>query len=277
MSATARVAVLQITSNDEVDANLEAVARTARRARAEGAELAVVPECFAFLGRPEGKLEVAERLPEGGPILERCRALARELDLELILGGFWETGPEPGRAFNACVQVHADGVVGAIYRKIHLFDVDLADGTRLEESATVAAGEDAVVADTRAGKLGLSVCYDVRFPELYRRLVDAGATTLAIPAAFTMTTGKDHWEVLLRARAIEQQCFVLAAAQTGRHVQSDGRGRRQSYGNAMIIDPWGAVLARCGEGEGCAVATLDLAYLERVRRELPSLRHRRLG
>ncbi|MEO0326532.1 MAG: carbon-nitrogen hydrolase family protein [Myxococcota bacterium] len=276
MSESPRVAVLQITSNDDVEGNLAAVERTARRAREEGATLAVVPECFAFLGRAAGKLEVAEPLPAGGPILARCQALAKELDLELILGGFWETGPDPAHAFNACVQVHGDGSVGAIYRKVHLFDVGLADGTRLEESATVAAGSEAVVAPTRAGAMGLSVCYDVRFPELYRRLVDEGATSLAVPAAFTRTTGQDHWEVLLRARAIEQQCFVLAAAQTGRHVQSDGRGRRESYGHAMIVDPWGAVLARCGAGEGCAVATLDMDYLARVRRELPSLAHRRL-
>ena len=277
MSESPRVAVLQITSNDEVERNLDAVERTARRARDEGATRAVVPECFAFLGRAEGKLAVAEPLPGGGPILARCQALARALDLELILGGFWETGPDAGHAYNACVQVKADGTVGAIYRKVHLFDVDLADGTRLEESATVAAGTEPVVAATRAGTLGLSVCYDVRFPELYRKLVDLGATSLAIPAAFTRTTGQDHWEVLLRARAIEQQCFVLAAAQTGRHVQADGRGRRESYGHAMIIDPWGTVLARCGAGEGCAVATLDLDYLARVRGELPSLAHRRLG
>ncbi|HJL02201.1 MAG TPA: carbon-nitrogen hydrolase family protein [Polyangiaceae bacterium LLY-WYZ-15_(1-7)] len=276
-----RVGVLQLTSNDEVDRNLEAVERTTAQAVREGAELVVVPECFAHLGREEGKLEIAEALPEGaapgGPILERCRALAREHGVELVLGGFWEKHPQdPGRAYNACVHLAADGSVGAVYRKIHLFDVELSDGTTLRESETVAAGEAPVVADTVAGKLGLTVCYDVRFPELYRRLVDLGATAVAVPAAFTLHTGKDHWHVLLRARAIESQCYVLAAAQTGRHVQSDGRGRRVSYGHALIADPWGTVLAECGEGEGCAVATLDPAYLEKVRATLPSLRHRKL-
>ena len=271
-----RAGVVQLTSNDDVEANLEAVRRTTRRAVDEGAKLVVVPECFAFMGREEDKRQVAEPLPEGGPILRRCQDLAVDLDVELILGGFWETSAHPGKVRNACVQIRPDGSVGAIYRKIHLFDVDLADGTRLQESATVEPGHEPVVADTRLGRLGLSVCYDVRFPELYRRLVDDGALALAVPAAFTLTTGKDHWHVLLRARAIEQQSFVLAAAQTGRHVLRDGTGRRQSYGHALIADPWGTVLAQCGEGEGCAVATIDPQVVHRVRRELPALRHRRL-
>ncbi|MEM9069641.1 MAG: nitrilase-related carbon-nitrogen hydrolase [Myxococcota bacterium] len=172
--------------------------------------------------------------------------------------------------------MHPSGEVGAIYRKIHLFDVDLADGTKLEESATVEAGTETVVADTVLGKLGLSVCYDLRFPELYRRLVDEGAIALTVPSAFTLTTGKDHWEVLLRARAIEQQSYVLAAAQTGHHRRTDGTGSRRSYGHAMIVDPWGVVLAQCGEGEGCAVATIDTEVVEGIRAQLPALRHRRL-
>ncbi len=271
-----RVGVVQLTSNDDVGANLEAVERTTRRAVQEGAALVVVPECFAFLGREPDKLGIAEPLPDGGPVLDRCRALARELGVELILGGFWEKGDDPRKVRNACVQLRSDGSVGAIYRKIHLFDVDLADGTRLQESETVEAGREPVVADTVLGKLGLSVCYDLRFPELYRRLVDLGAIALAVPAAFTLTTGKDHWHVLLRARAIEQQCYVLAAAQTGRHVLTDGSGRRQSYGHALIADPWGVVLAQCGEGEGCAVATIDPQVVRHVREQLPALRHRRL-
>lgn len=278
--APTRVGVLQINSNDDVERNLASVETQARRAAAEGARLIVVPECFAHLGREEGKLEIAETIPTdggaGGPILRRCQDLARELAAELVLGGFWEKGPDPQHVLNACVHLDAEGVVQAVYRKIHLFDVDLADGTRLMESDTVAPGQDAVVTDTCFGKLGLSVCYDLRFPELYRRLVDQGAIALTVPAAFTLHTGKDHWHVLLRARAIEQQCFVLAAAQTGRHVQKDGSGRRVSYGHALIADPWGTVLAECGEGEGCAVATIDPAFVAKVRRELPSLAHRRL-
>ncbi|MBX3250076.1 MAG: carbon-nitrogen hydrolase family protein [Myxococcales bacterium] len=276
MSEATRVGVVQVTSNDEVDRNLEAVERTTRGAARDGARLVVVPECFAFLGPEEGKLAIAEPLPEGGPILGRMQELARELSVELVLGGHWEKGPDAGRVYNACVHLDASGSVRAVYRKIHLFDVDLADGTRLAESETVAPGEAPVVTDAALGRLGLSVCYDLRFPELYRALVDEGAIALAVPAAFTLHTGKDHWEVLLRARAIEAQSYVLAAAQTGRHVQSDGRGSRASWGHAMIIDPWGAILAQCGEGEGHAVATLDPAYVARVRGSVPSLRHRRL-
>jgi predicted amidohydrolase len=167
--------------------------------------------------------------------------------------------------------MRADGLITAVYRKIHLFDVDLPDGTKLLESQTVEAGVEPVVAQAPFGTLGLSVCYDLRFPELYRRLVDRGAIALAIPAAFTLTTGKDHWHVLLRARAIEQQCYVLAAAQTGHHY-----GRRRSYGHALIADPWGTVLAECGEGEGVAVAEIDPDYVVKVRSAVPSLEHRRI-
>lgn len=273
------VAVAQLTSNDDVESNMDAVERCVRAAADRGAALVLIPECFSFLGPEDGKLGIAEALPASdatqGPLLARCRELASSNQIEVVYGGFWERSDD-GRVRNACVQVRADGSVGAIYRKIHLFDVDLADGTRLCESGTVQPGEELVVADTPAGKMGLSVCYDLRFSELYRGLVDRGATILAVPAAFTLMTGKDHWEVLLRARAIEQQSYVLAAAQVGRHVQKDGSGRRESWGHAMIVDPWGTVLAQCGAGEGVAVADVDPGEVERIRRQLPSLKHRRL-
>jgi predicted amidohydrolase len=188
-----------------------------------------------------------------------------------VYGGFWEKAADSDKVRNACVYMRADGTIANVYRKIHLFDVDLPDGTKLLESETVEPGEEIVVADTPFGTLGLSVCYDLRFPELYRKLVDAGAIALAVPAAFTLTTGKDHWHVLLRARAIEQQCYVLAAAQAGHHY-----GRRRSYGHALIADPWGTVLAECGEGEGVAVAEIDPSYVQSVRGSLPSLAHRKL-
>ena len=273
-----KVAVLQLNSSDQVEANLAALERLTNEAADDGAKLVVAPECFSFLGSDTagstspGKLAIAESLPEGGPILARCLALAKASNVELILGGFWERSTRPGLVRNTCVQVHADGSVGSIYRKIHLFDVDLSDGTKLQESATVEPGSEVITADTRLGKLGLSVCYDLRFPELYRKLVDQGAIALAIPAAFTMTTGKDHWHILLRARAIEAQSYVLAAAQTGKHSAT-----RQSYGHALIVDPWGTVLAECGEGEGFAAAWIDSAVVERVRASLPSLKHRILG
>jgi predicted amidohydrolase len=266
-----KVAAIQMTSTADVEQNLGAALRLAEQAIDDGARLVVLPECFAYLGPEDGKFAIAESLPEGGPILARCQKLAQAKKAELVLGGFYEKTPDPKRVRNACVHVDASGAVRAVYRKIHLFDVDLPDGTVLRESAGVEAGSEVVVTDTGFGKLGLSVCYDLRFPELYRKLVDQGAIALTVPAAFTLTTGKDHWHVLLRARAIESQCYVIAAAQTGKHF-----GTRVSYGHALIVDPWGTVLADCGEGEGYALATIDHAALERVRAALPSLRHRRL-
>jgi predicted amidohydrolase len=266
-----KVAALQLTSIDNVDHNLARVEELTRDAIADGARLVVLPENFQYMGPEEGKFAVAEALPEGGPILRRLCGLARETKTELILGGFIEKSPLPGKARNACIHISEDGRVKSIYRKIHLFDVDLPDGTKLQESATVEPGSDVVVTDTRAGKLGLSVCYDLRFPELYRKHVDLGATLLTVPAAFTLTTGKDHWHVLLRARAIEMQCYVIAAAQYGHHF-----GTRRSYGHALISDPWGCVVSECSDGEGYAIAAIDPGLIERVRAALPSLKHRRL-
>jgi deaminated glutathione amidase len=269
--ARTKVSVIQMTSTPDVEANMAATERLTREAAAEGSKLAVIPECFSYLGPEDGKLPIAEALPAGGPILSRCAGLARSLGIELVLGGFWEKGSDEKHAKNACVHLGADGTVKAVYRKIHLFDVDLPDGTKLLESGSVEPGTDVVATDTAMGRLGLSVCYDVRFPELYRKLVDLGSIALAIPAAFTLTTGKDHWHVLLRARAIESQCYVLAAAQTGHHF-----GARRSYGHALICDPWGTILAECGEGEGVATAYVDTDVVARIRGSLPSLKHRRL-
>ncbi len=261
-----------MTSTADVDANMRAVRGLVQEATARGAELVVVPECFAYLGPEAGKLEVAESLSDGGPILDTCRSVAMDAGVDVVYGGFWEKSDVEGKVHNACVYMRADGSVGAVYRKIHLFDVDLPDGTKLLESETVDPGTEIVVADAPFGTLGLSVCYDLRFPELYRRLVDEGAIALAVPSAFTLTTGKDHWHVLLRARAIEQQSYVLAAAQTGHHY-----GKRRSYGHALIVDPWGTVIAQCGEGAGVAVGPIDPDAVARIRRSLPSLAHRRLG
>ena len=271
-SSRIKAGVIQMRSTDDLEGNLRSAESLIRGAAGEGAALVVAPECFAFLGPEEGKLKVAEPLPQGGPILQRFRDLARTLGVELVLGGFWAQGARPEQVFKSCVHLRADGELAAVYRKIHLFDVQLADGTALQESASVEAGEQVVVTSTALGPLGLSICYDLRFPELFRRLVDQGAIALAVPAAFTLTTGKDHWHVLLRARAIESQSYVLAAAQTGRHF-----GQRVSYGHACIIDPWGTVLADCGEDEGYALAWIDRGQVDKVRRSLPSLQHRRLG
>ncbi|MDB4989734.1 MAG: Hydrolase [Myxococcaceae bacterium] len=271
MSLT-QVAVVQLNSTPDVEQNMRAAERQVRRAAEAHAKLVVLPEAFAYLGPESAQQGVAEALPEGGPLLARCQSWARELDLELILGGFWESRPTDSRVYNTSVHLGRDGAVKALYRKIHLFDVELADGTHLKESDKVAPGEQVVVSETAFGKLGLSICYDVRFPELYRQLVDQGAIALSVPAAFTLHTGKDHWHVLLQARAIESQCYVLAAAQAGRCY-----GSRMSYGHALIVDPWGCVIAQCsGEGEGFVTAELDTELVVRLRHQLPSLKNRRL-
>jgi predicted amidohydrolase len=172
---------------------------------------------------------------------------------------------------NTSVVIADDGSIVAAYRKIHLFDVNIPDGARYAESEVVVPGDKVVVAPTALGRIGLTVCYDLRFPELYRKLASLGAEVITIPSAFTLFTGKDHWEVLVRARAIENLAYVVAPAQVGRHSSS-----RQTFGNAMIVDPWGVVLARCPDGEGVCVAPFNRQRLERVRQELPALKHRKL-
>jgi predicted amidohydrolase len=268
-----RVAAAQMTSTEDIDANLATAARLVHRAADAGATFVALPENFAFLGSDrDHRLAIAEPVHEGaGPLLTAMQTLAREADVNLLLGGFPERSEHPGHIYNTAVLLAPDGSVTATYRKIHLFDVDLPGGAQFRESESVAPGRDVVVARFPWGGLGLSVCYDLRFPELYRQLTKSGARVLAIPSAFTAETGKDHWHVLLRARAIENQAFVVAAAQWGVHG-----GKRVSYGHALVADPWGVVLAECGNHEGLAVADLDFAYQDNVRRNLPCLEHRRL-
>lgn len=272
------VAAVQMTATADVRWNLDRVALLCQRAQARGARLVVLPENFALLASDETlKHRYAVQLSAGdgaGQILDEMRALASQLGLHLVLGGFPSKSADERRVYNACVSLDPHGAITATYRKIHLFDVDFASAaTTLRESDTVIAGDarQRVIAPTPWGGLGLSICYDLRFPELYRGLVKAGARMLAIPAAFTLHTGKDHWHVLLRARAIENQCFVIAAAQQGRHSAT-----RVTYGHSLIVDPWGTVLADCPDGEGLAVAELDFAQQDRVRADLPCLQHRRI-
>ncbi|MCC7539736.1 MAG: carbon-nitrogen hydrolase family protein [Deltaproteobacteria bacterium] len=285
-----------MTSTADVERNLATVERLVGEAVERGARLAAVPEGFAYLGPEAGKRAIAEALPPlagGGlgspaaagpdaPVLARMSRLAREAGIELLLGGFWERAEDPDSPpYNACLVIDAGGRLRARYRKVHLFDVELPDGSTIRESQSTSAGlPEAVVVDCACGPVGLSVCYDLRFPELYRALVDRGAEVLAIPSAFTALTGAAHWHVLLRARAIESQCWVLAPAQSGEHfrsVRSDGREQvRESYGHALIVDPWGVVVAEVqGMGEGVAVADVDPERTRSVRAKLPSLRHRR--
>jgi predicted amidohydrolase len=271
------VAVIQLNSQDDVAANLARVRSLVTRAAEAGAELVALPENFAFMGEEDKKRGVAESLDApAGPIGSSLLDVAREARVWLVAGGMPEASGDAERPFNTSVLVSPEGAIVARYRKVHLFDVDLPDGTKLlESSATLAGGASPTVAEitTPSGttKLGMTICYDLRFPELYRRIVDVGARIVTVPAAFTLTTGKDHWHVLLRARAIENQVFVLAPAQHGKHPRG-----RQTYGKSLIVDPWGDVLAQCAEGEGFAVARLDFAAQDRVRASLPCLTHRRM-
>jgi deaminated glutathione amidase len=275
-------AVVQLTSTSNGDENLATAERLIRRAAGFGASLVATPENTDFLGPHDQK--VARAQPLDGPLVRRFGALAAELRIHLLLGSFAERtdrsggGPlasaEPTRCHNTSVLLGPDGRVLASYRKIHLFDVEVGADVSFRESATVAPGDTPVVAETELGAIGLSVCYDLRFPELYRALVERGAHLLTIPSAFTLTTGKDHWEVLVRARAIETQCYVLAPGQVGRH---DDGGLRQSWGHSMIVDPWGHVIARASDGPGIALAEIDLERVRTIRKGMPVAAHRRLG
>jgi predicted amidohydrolase len=265
-------AVVQLNSQEDVSRNLARCAALTGEAARSGAQLVVLPENFAYMGDETGKRAIAEKIDGRGPIVGAVIAMAKEHGVHIVAGGMPEKSEDPDRPYNASVLVEPTGHVVAVYRKVHLFDVDLADGTSLRESAATTAGHDPVVARVRETPLGMTVCYDLRFPELFRALERRGARVVTVPSAFTLTTGKDHWHVLLRARAVENQVFVLAAAQHGKH----SRGR-QTYGKSLIVDPWGDVLAQCGEGEGFATARLDFAYQDRVRAALPCLAHRKLS
>jgi deaminated glutathione amidase len=274
------VGAVQMTSTEDVEANLERARELVRQAATSGALLVGLPENFAYLGNDrDHRLAIAETLPDPGtpledagprPILGAMQELARAAGTWLLLGGFPERGGGK-KIRNSAVLLDPSGAVVSVYRKMHLFDVDVPGGRRFRESEAIEPGGAPVVAQTPWGGLGLSVCYDVRFPELYRALAVAGARMVAVPSAFTVETGKDHWHVLLRARAIENQVFLLAPAQFGVHGPN-----RSSYGHALVIDPWGVVLAECGDHEGVALARLDFDYQDRVRTALPVLTHRRV-
>ncbi len=264
------VAVVQHCATTDVEKNLSTLELLSTQAAAEGANVICWAEAFAYLGSHEGKLDILEPLPAGGPILQRCQRLARQLGCELLLGGFHEAVPEdPTRCYNTSVYLDKNGDIQACYRKIHLFDVDITNGPRLTESKHTARGDTAVVCPTAFGTLGLTVCYDVRFPALYQRLVDLGAVAMSVPSAFTATTGAYHWHTLLKARAIENLSYVIAPAQHGQHS-----AHRSSYGHALIVDPWGSVVAELPQGDGYAMAAIDVQRVAQVRAELPSLANR---
>lgn len=263
-------AAVQLTSIADKSKNIEQALALIDEACARGARFVALPENIDFMGPEQEKIAGAEDLD--GPTFKAFSDKAKQKGVTLLAGTIAERAKEgEKKVHNTSVMFGPDGAAVAVYRKIHLFDVDLADGSRYRESDCVAPGDSAVLARTPLANFGLSVCYDVRFPELYRRLSADGAEVLLVPAAFTLHTGKDHWEVLLRARAIENTCYVIAPAQVGRHNPT-----RVTYGHSMIIDPWGAVIARCSDGPGVCVAEITPSTIERVRREIPSLRHRRL-
>jgi predicted amidohydrolase len=264
-------AAVQLTSTSDEEANWQAARGLIERAAGLGAAFVATPENTNYLGPHEEKVRRAE--PLDGPTAGRFADLARQLGIHLLLGSFNEAGADPGRCHNTSVLFGPGGGRLAVYRKIHLFDVDVSDQVRFTESATVAPGAEPVVAETPLGRIGMSICYDMRFPELYRRLADGGAEILTVPSAFTLTTGRAHWYPLLRARAIETQCWLIAPAQHGRH---DDGGLRESYGHALIVDPWGQVVTAAADGPGLALAEIDLGRVAEVRRAMPIRDHRRL-
>jgi deaminated glutathione amidase len=268
-----KVAALQMTSGPEVEANLARAGSLLEEAAASGARLAVLPENFSFLGLKDADKRAAAEADGAGPVQEFLAASARRLKLWIVGGTIPLRSGADGRVAAASLVYDADGARVARYDKIHLFDVDIPGRAETyRESAHVARGTRAVVLDTPAGRLGLSVCYDVRFPELYRHLSAAGAQLLSVPSAFTAPTGRAHWETLLRARAIENLCYVIAPAQSGIHPNG-----RETYGDSMIVDYWGRVLKRVPRGRGCAVADVDLTRQSAVRESFPALKHRTLS
>jgi predicted amidohydrolase len=265
-----KIAALQTVATPDVDRNLEAAARLIREAAGQGAQLAALPEYFCLMGqRDTDKLAIAEA-PGDGPIQRFLAAQAKQHGLWLIGGTLPLRTATPERARNACCVYAPDGSLAARYDKIHLFRFD-SGGESHDEARVLEAGSEPVALQAGALRVGLSVCYDLRFPELYRALCAPPCDVLSVPAAFTYTTGRAHWELLLRARAVENQCYVLAAAQGGTHENG-----RRTWGHSMIVDPWGEVLAVRPEGEGVVLADVDPTRLAAVRQQLPALAHRKL-
>ena len=267
-----RVAALQMTSGPDVPVNLAVALTLLEQAATRGAGIAVLPENFAFMGLQDSdKRAIAE--PAGsGPIQDMLVAAARRLGLWIVAGTLPLRQQHDGRVAAACLVFDADGRTVARYDKIHLFDVDIpGKAETYRESTHVAPGRRTVVIDTPAGRLGLAVCYDVRFPEMFREMSREGAQWFVLPSAFTVPTGRAHWESLLRARAIENLAFVVAAAQSGTHPNG-----RETYGDSLIVDHWGAILARLPVGTGCIVADIDLDLQASARLAFPALTHRRL-
>lgn len=269
MTAAVRVAAVQMTSGDEVAANLRRAGELLAEAAAQGARLAALPENFAFIGRRDTDKIAVREAPGSGPIQDFLAATAARLGVWIVAGSVPLAAADPGKVRNSLLVYDAGGALRARYDKIHLFGFRRGD-ERYDESATIEPGREPVAVDTPCGRAGLSICYDVRFPELYRAL--APLDLVFIPSAFTATTGRAHWETLVRARAIENLAYAVAPAQAGEHP-----GGRRTHGHTLIVDPWGAVLAEIEAAPGVAVAEIDPARTAEVRASLPALEHRTLG
>lgn len=262
-------AAIQMTAGSDKGANLERAARLIRIAAAHGAGLVALPETFNWRGKRAEERAAAESIE--GESIARMQNLASQLKIHLVAGSITERADGQEKNYNTSVLIGPDGSVMGVYRKIHLFDIDLPGRVTVKESQVKLPGAEVVCVATSVGAIGLSVCYDLRFPELYRRLAFAGAKVITVPSCFTFPTGEAHWESLLRARAIENQAYVIAPAQFGPNVHGFS-----DYGNSMIIDPWGRVLGRASDQETVVIAPIDLYYLDRVRQQLPALAHARL-
>ncbi len=270
MRDTLRVAVVQMNSGTEVSTNLKQMSTWIEEAAGQGNELIAFPENAPLLAPEQVKLEKAESLD--GPQISAIRECALRAGIGVLVGSFAEKSPIQGKGYNTSVLIDAQGELVATYRKMHLFDVEVAADTSFRESASVLAGPaETVVAELAGWQIGLSICYDLRFPELYRALSAAGAEVLMVPAAFTLRTGAAHWHTLLKARAIENFAYVVAPAQAGRHY-----GRRESYGHALAVGPWGDIIAAQEQESGWVAAVLRRDHLQSCRSRIPSLKHRRL-
>jgi deaminated glutathione amidase len=265
-----RIAIAQITSTSNPLVNFQTIERFTYKAVENKASLICFPENFNFMGKPGEGAFKSQSID--GEYMERYKNLARSAGIWMSLGGFQESSADPNKSYNTHIILSDQGEIKALYRKIHLFDVNLKDRPSIQESKTTLPGDNITeVVDTPVGKLGLSICYDLRFPELYRSLSLKGAEILLVPAAFLEKTGYAHWEVLLRARAIENGCYVLASAQDGVHESG-----RVSYGHSCAIDPWGTVIATASEGPGLVYADIDLELLHSIRGRIPTLKHIKL-
>lgn len=258
---------IQLNAKDNVSDNFHEISRLVQAAANDGAQLVVLPEYSNYLS-DDGKVEHAESL--NGTSVQKFQELASAYKIFFHCGSFLEKSDEPDRAYNTSILISPTGKILATYRKIHLFDISITGNVEANESKSIKPGTEAKVAVTDLCNIGLTICYDLRFPELFRKLMEKGAQVITVPAAFTLYTGKDHWESLLRARAIENQVYIIAPGQFGIHPNN-----KACFGNSMIIDPWGTVLARAPEGTGYVLAQIELNREEKIREQIPCLKNRR--